>query len=197
MTQINFTARYIRPANIKKLDGNSYKPHTASLVEMEDADRPALEFIEDCWRTPITKQIRRESRRIGAEGLHIYAVTSQADKFEKLNPDNVLGMMLFQEGKSLRPYNKIELLQVSPTEMSPNYGSTINKKWKKFISTVFRFRDPEYKHIGKSLLDSVKAMHSDKPIRVFALQEAISFYEHNGFKITPESKTKHLLEWIK
>ena len=199
MTPISFTARYIRPANIKKLDGDTYKPHVVSLVEMEASDIPVIERVAFNWMQPVSDQLSKEADSIGKEGRHVYAITNQGDKFEKLNPDNILGMMMFQEHKSSKTHNTIEFLQVNPMDMSPNYGSSLGRKFNKIVSFIFGFKKPEHKHVGQSLLDSAKDMFSEKPIDLFAVDKALDFYFHNGFKRIPGFKNRFLnhLEWIK
>lgn len=197
MTPISFTARYVKPADIKKFDGNSYKPHTASLVEMELSDRPAIERVAYDWMQPVSDQLYKESEYMGREGMHIYAVTNQANNFEQLDSNKILGMMLFQEGGTSKTHNTIEFLQVSPYEMSPNYGSGLSKNFNKLLAKIFKFKQPEHKHIGKALLDTAKEMSADKPIDLYSVKDAVEFYLINGFKRLKGFKNRFLnhMEW--
>lgn len=199
MTPINFTARYIRPANIQKLDGNTYKPHKASLVEMELSDRQAIERVAYDWMEPLAEKISEESVNIGRGGTHIYAVTNQAEQFEKLNPNKVLGMMLFRETPFFETHNVIDYFQVSPDAISPSYGDKNNKILTKIMDLIFKPKKNEHKHVGQALLDSVKDMFGDKPIELYALDEAKSFYIKNGFKKMKGFANGFLnhMEWVK
>ena len=197
MTPISFTARYIRPADIKKFDGSSYRPHVASLVEMERSDCPVIERVAYDWMQPVSDQLAKESQYIGKDGIHVYAVTNQTNHFEQLESNKIVGMMLFQEGGPFKTHNTIEFLQVSPNEMSPNYGSGLSKKFNKLLAKIFKFKPPEHKHIGKALLDTAKEMSADKPIDLYSVEDAVEFYLINGFKNLKGFKNCFLnhMEW--
>lgn len=199
MTPISFTARYIRPANIQKLDGDSYKPHAASLVEMELSDRSAIERVSYDWMQNVSDQIAKESDNIGKDGTHYYAITNQADHFEKLDPNKIRGMMVIKEGGAKKTHNTLEFLQVSPSDMSENYGDKLNRMMNKFLNKIFKAKKPEHKHVGQALLDTAKDMFSEKPIDLFAVDKAVEFYEKNGFKKLSGFKNRILnrMEWVK
>lgn len=199
MTQISFTARYVRPANIKKLDGDTYKPHTASVVEMELSDIQAIEDIAFDWRQPVSTQIYKHSGRIGQDGVHVYAVTNQKNGFEKLDCNKVLGMMLYKEAGSADTHNTIEYLQVAPSDMSEKNNGKLSNLVDKLMCKIFKSGKAEHKHVGKSLLDTVKEMPSDKPIDLYAVPNAVKFYLKNDFVPIPGAKKGCLkpMEWLR
>lgn len=199
MPPISFTARYIRPADIKKLNGDSYRPHVAALVEMELADSPVVERVAYDWMQPISDQIAEKTKELNNDGVHLYAVTNQKNNFKELDSNKILGMMLFKEGGANKTHNTIELLQVSPFDMSPKYGSKLRKTFNKLTDLIFKSREPEHKHIGQSLLDGVKDMFGEKPIDLYAADDAIEFYIINGFHKMKGLKNRFLnhMEWRK
>lgn len=199
MTPISFTARYLRPANIKKLDGDSYKPHTASVVEMELSDIQAIEDIAFDWRQPVSTQIYKHSGSIGQDGVHVYAVTNQKTGFEKIEFPKVLGMMLYKEAGEADTHNTIEYLQVAPTDMSEKNSGKLAQLVDKIMHKLFNCGKPVHKNVGSVLIDTAKGMPSDKPIALDAVPSAVEFYLKHGFVRISDVKRGMLkpMEWLR
>lgn len=199
MTPISFTARYIRPANIKKLDGDSYKPHTASIVEMELSDIQAIEDIAFDWQQPVSTQLYKHSLNMGKDGIHVYAVTNQKDGFGKIDCNRVLGMMLYKEAGATDTHNTIEYLQVAPSDMSEKNNGKLYNFIDKIMSKIFKVSKQEHKNVGTALIDIAKDAPSEKPIDLYAVPGAIKFYLKNGFMEISGSKKGFLrhMEWLR
>lgn len=100
-----------------------------------------------------------------------FALTTQKQDFETLNPDMVLGL---SKTKKETP-NKIQLdfLQVDPD----NYHNA-------------RYRT--YKQIGTALVEALKTIFKGNRIELFADFDAIPFYEKLGFQKVKNGKQNQL-----
>lgn len=184
MTPINFKANYIKRVDIQKYDGQNYNPCKANLVLLNQKDMPALSEIADMWDTNLTRGIK-SAYEYKLPDERLYAVTLQKDSFEKLYPSKVLGMTYFNEnsGSSNRV---IEFLHTRPDCISPDYKSDFQKLMQHIKKLIFRKKQivkkqPAYKHVGESLVSAMKELYPDKPIVLYSLSEAVSFYKKNDF----------------
>lgn len=182
MSDINFTANYIKPVQIKKLQGIKYKPYEASLVELTKEDIPSLKQVSRNWKSIIITLIECDSSiYLGNKNYHFYALTKQKENFAKLNTNDMLGVMEVETRKDL---NKIIGLQTNPEYISYKYGS-FKDRVKTFVKKLKEFKPfREYKHIGKELLNSVKEQSPNTEIELQARKQAINFYKKQGFKHT-------------
>lgn len=184
MTPINFKANYIKQVDIQKYDGQNYNSCKANLVLLNRGDISALEEIAYSWDTNLCRGIKSAyEHKLPDEKL--YAVTLQKKSFEKLYPNKVLGMMFFKEnsGSSNRT---IEFLHTRPDCISPDYKSDFQKLMQHIKNLIFRKKQfvekqPVYKHVGECLLSAIKELYPDKPIVLYSLSEAVSFYKKNNF----------------
>ena len=194
MTPINFKANYIKRVDIQKHDGQKYNPCKANLVLLNREDIPALEEVADIWGTNLCRGIKYAyEHKLPNEKL--YAVTLQNHSFENLYPNKVLGVAYFNEHSDSLS-REIEYLHTRPDCISPAYQTTLKKIKKLFQKLMFRNKQfvekqPAYKHVGQSLVSSMKELYPDKPIILYPLSEAISFYKKNGF-----IKKNELMVWV-
>lgn len=178
MTPINFKASFINKVNIQKYNGIKYEPKEVSFVEL-DTDNKEDRFVlketaalwGECFAVDIYEDAQKDSFK--AKNNHIFALTTQNDKFQRLNPNKVLGLVEFQENTNS---NKIEMLQVHPDFVSTQMGR------------------PEYKYIGSKMLDSIKCKYP-KPIKLYSVVDAITFYRKNNFKKDMDKAEQNYLIW--
>lgn len=170
---INFTARYIDNAKVlKSIQNGRYEDADLSIVELNNHDTRdlnALKRTTGLWDKKGAKYARamyyEASSDIPLPSVdkeHYFAVTEQKDDFTHLEPEKVLGLMIFDETN----YNSNELamLEVEPSCAKKN-GE--NRK---------------YKQVGSALVNYIKKSYNDKNIIVFADVNAIDFYKKNGFE---------------
>ena len=172
MSQINFTANFIKHANVQKqYHPNTYYNKQVSIVELDKDDAndiDALYKTSESW----TKDGARYAFDIFHEAVkgyeyddiekeHYYALTEQDKDYEKLEPDKILGMMLFSESKFNE--NEINWFQVKPN------------------SNFVNSRDRKCRHVGKAMIDLLKDRHFDKTIYVKSSDAAVDFYIAQGF----------------
>lgn len=174
MTAINFTANLIdRPTIKQRKYGFLWKPIDVSIVELDStklSDVNALGKTSKNWDKKGAIYVKHILFNIipylkaGIADIkdHYYALTTQQDNFEKLEPENILGLMLFREKNDCK--NEICYLEVNPS-------TTKNKN-------IFR----KYKDVGKTLVEFVKSQFSQKKIEVWSDLDAIDFYKKRGFR---------------
>lgn len=174
MTAINFTANLVDSPTIKQRKyGFFWKPIDVSIVELDStklSDVNALGKTSKSWEKKGAIYVNHILYNIipylkaGFADIkdHYYALTTQRDNFEKLEPENILGLMLFREKNDYK--NEICYLEVSP--------STTKRK------NLFR----KYKEVGKTLVEFVKSQFSQKKIEVWSDLDAIDFYKKRGFR---------------
>lgn len=167
---INFGAQFISNANIKHYDKDTdkYKDVSASFVEMNPKDKDDVTSVCDAvnfWYLDlyggnianVMKSVYAGKEKAPSD--KIYALTTQKDKFSKVNPDNIEALAhVFETNKRVR----LVYLQVNP-------------------DMIYQF-NPEYKYIGKSMIDSLKDKYNDRSIVVVPSKSAKKFYEKQGFE---------------
>ncbi len=94
-----------------------------------------------------------------------FAITSQKQDFDNLNPENTLAVVKITK-KSPKLVG-LEFLQVNPNH---NYNAEY----------------PNYKRVGAAIIDSLKSLFKGNRIEVSSDYNAISFYEKQGF-LHPEN----------
>ncbi len=171
---INFTARLVDSPKIQQRKSLfKYDAQNASIVELDlknKSDMIALNKASTSWMEnggKYASSIFFEAAYSGSDKFyrkqnHFYALTTQNQNFQELKPENILGLMMFQEVKGAP--NEISLLEVNPkTSMSCSF-----------------FR--KYKQVGKKLVEFVQENFFQKDIQVWADYYAINFYKKSGFK---------------
>lgn len=193
MPQISFKANFIHLTNIQNLNNDGYKPFNASFVEINPKNKndiSLLKCLSDTWGSD-SYAGSIYSAALGDSKLDnliienpidrkFFALTSQKNSYEKLDPKKVLGMVHINNYSNA---NSIEFLQVNPEYITPlKKESTVEKLFNKmFKITKATPKQPEYKHIGSGMLDSLKKLFPDKPITLLSVSTAIKFYKKNGF----------------
>lgn len=166
MNSINFTANFIKQVSIKKRENDEYKPYVASLIKIDKSnnnDMCALKEISKNWGESFA-QIINEDVNINKKNnnIHIYALTTQKNKYKNLNHKKILGLLEYND--NFENGGKIEILQTKPDD------------------TYTKNKNPEYKQIGKMLTKSVIDFYKKQKIIVRSTDESNGFYESIGFK---------------
>ena len=166
MTTLNFKANFINPVQIQKLYGNNYKPIEASFTELNLNDKKDIFSLKETahdWGECYAMDMYIYSRDEVPDGYkkHIYALTTQKQNFDFLIPYKILGLAEFYEKPDNT--NKIEFLQVHPDNVALQYGR------------------PNYKHVGSAIINSLKNLFPDNPIKLHSVLTAKEFYKKHDF----------------
>ena len=180
----SFGAKFINNVNIGKLcDGISgYLDCNACFVEIDPgnvSDIKALKDVSKTWSYAkfadniynAACELRNENELF--RNNKVYALTVQQDKFEKLNENDILGLVHTGalEGDALF----IEHLQVKPD--------------------IIYLNKPDYKGAGTAILNSLKNLTS-KIFLFPAKEESVkNFYVLNGFFEYPPAS--NIFTWVK
>ena len=179
--KISFGAKFINPINVGKLEGKAYNQVDVSFVEINPFnadDVSALENIAKYWKDDkfamnISVTADKIHKSKSADGIRIFALTSQGDSFEKLNPDRILGVV---ETEDMAPFH----FHINRFQVKPDY--------------VYK-RDLEYSGVGTAILNSLKEMCNKLSAISESDQSVKSFYERNGFDET--FKGSNFYTWYK
>lgn len=185
MTPISFKAKYINPVEIQKYDGKEYKSETAAFVELDYIDSSIIKAVNNKWNSKLVEGIYN-SFAAKSNLKHVFAVTTQIDSFERLNPDKVLGMALFEKYNKSNLFSEITFFQVAPEYLSIQYGNTNLTKLKEYFLKILHKNKknepvPKYQHIGKALIKSIQKIYNNERIALFALPKAEKFYKKWDF----------------
>lgn len=121
-----------------------------------------------------------------SEGYRFFAVTTQKDNFENLNPDEVLS---FCEVEEIINDNDNPVLFCDFEIPDEEYNANI-----KFIQSNEKsttMYNPLYKRCGSALLDGLKYYYNR--IHLKSLIWAKPFYERNKFKPISKDDTTHMI----
>lgn len=180
---INFTANFLKTTKIPKLNNDGkYSNAKVSLVELnkkDNSDKNALKKVANLWNekefTYASEIFYDAAKPFEYDNItkeHYYALTTQSENFENLEPEKILGLNVFSE--TTKPENELNWLQTDPSQ---RYGS-IEKR--------------QYTEIGKTIVEYLKEHFTNKPISVFAADDAINFYKQLGFKNRPTKSERQL-----
>lgn len=181
---ISFNAQRISDANILRYnkENGSYEDSSVSFVELnpnDKNDRNAVNEAVTFWKydlygSTIAHAMKRTSDSSEKEPSDkYYVITSQKDNFENLNPDEIEALThVFVSNKRV----VVRHLQVNP-------------------DFVYAWDKPECKHVGKSMIDCLKELYSDRAITLIATKTATKFYEKQGFEHTKDPENR--LTWNK
>lgn len=172
MNSINFTANLVKRTQIQKTkDFKTYNPTEASIVELDKYDERDLNSL---YKTVVlwNDQNAKYSSSIYHEAIkgyeyddveqeHYFALTTQKDNFKELDPNKILGLMLFSQTNAKE--DEINWLQVRP-------NTSVKQTWKR-----------EFSGAGKGLVTFLKDTKLGKPIHVQADINAVEFYKKMGF----------------
>ncbi|MBP3847915.1 hypothetical protein J6I39_09235 [bacterium] len=165
--QTVFRAKYKNPYKIAKFK-DGYGDFTASFVEIEphnEKDVSALENAIKYWEHDKFGQNALYATRAARDGSQyykyhkVYALTAQEDNFEKLNPDEILGVVHVGSVGDKKLF--VEHLQTNPNYL---YKST-----------------PKYVGIGSAMINSLKKYCNMMSLFSSKEKSVKDFYLKNGF----------------
>ena len=171
ISQIGFGAELVSKTSIKKLDSisDTYNDVEASFVEINPKDKRDRNAVNEAvfyWENDLygmnisntMERLAESDEDISSD--KIYAMTTQKDRFWKLDPDKIKALAhVFETNKRVR---------VVHLQVNPEY--------------IYVLGNPEYKYIGKGMIDSLKDKYNDRSIILVSSDSAIKFYEKQGFE---------------
>lgn len=171
LNQISFKANLISPAKI--LERNStgtFEPKTVSFVELNPEHNPdmnAIMEVNQMWdnrrtlASNIVEEMHDSMDFFEHAGKRFFAITEQADSLENIEPSKVLGLTETIQGN----YDniKIKFFLVDPKYQRGQ-------------------KNAPFKHVGTSLLESLKELFPNKTFSGQSTPEAVKFYLANGFQ---------------
>lgn len=180
---INFKGKYIQPITIQRKGLDSkFHDYRASLAELKINSQNDLMTINNLncnWgncQTLVNDTAKLFNSLYAKtkphEDEHFYVITTQKENYDKLNQDNILGIL---QTKNKNGKIEIENLQVSP---STNYSAIVRN----------------FKQVGRSLVMAVIKLNSDKSIEILSEFSAMPFYEKMGFVRTGNKTTRMVLK---
>lgn len=181
--QTNFGANFINKVNIKRLDSktNLYNACQASFVQFDPKNKNDLSAMSKAVKTwqgdHFARTIVNNAERI-VNGMssskinHIYLLTTQKEKFDKLNRSEILGVAQMRSNK--RDSDELWYLQVKP---DTKYGE----------------ENRTFKSVGSGILNSLKAIYNKK-ITLLSSYFAANFYETQGFDLRDPMLLEY--EWV-
>lgn len=176
-SNISFGANFNNYAKILKKDkiSGKYLPENVSFVTVDSrniSDLNALKEVYNAWgRDVLTEGILNAAVAKSCGDRYflrnkIFALTSQMEDFENLNPSKILGVadirVLGSKGNIF-----LELLKVNP-----------------FLKGE---QNPDIKKIGTAILDSLKEKFSRILLVSLDKPEVKDFYRRNAFKEFPDT----------
>ena len=178
--EVSFRANLVNKTTVKKRGWFSghYKPKEASFIKLDlqsEVDVQVLNRLKKLWTNSFVGQIYHDVTKTSCP-VEVYALTTQADKFEKLEPQKILGVA---ETIGDDSYIKLEYLQTHP-----KYIYDEDKK------------DRKYAGVGTVLLNQLKNMPDMRQIKLISIFSALDFYEKNGFKLA-NNLEESVLVWRK
>lgn len=181
---INFKARLLSKANVLKYDSDNdcYKDNTLSFVEVSPkdiSDRRAVKEAVGEWRQDLYGDSMAKSMEYFSFSSEkdmsdkFFVITEQKDNFVKLEPEKIEALThVFESNKRV----KVVHLQVNP-------------------DLIYPLGNPEYKHVGKGMIDCLKDKYNDRSIHLISSPTATKFYEKQGFERTNDPENR--LVWNK
>ena len=163
---ISFGASFIHNVNILENKGNSFRPRSIPFVELDindSNDKKVIDKINKKWNTNITNIMNEIiDEEIGKNTkIHVYAVTTQTDSFQKLKDKQICGTAMLLETPKL---NELVTLQTKPSLITKD-NSYVPRKG-----------------IGSAIIRRLQEMYKDKPMFLYSVEESTGFYEKLGFK---------------
>ena len=166
---INFKAKYIHSTDIIKRNGTrDFVNHQVAFVEIEPTnydDVLAVNSANINWdygetlSTYIAQSINQIFRKTRQEKeKRFFALTQQKDKFEKLESDEILGLV--EVSKLNENTQEIDYIQLNP----------------KYLGKV---RD--FIKMGNAIINSIKKLYPNKILELSSNGSAFNFYRRNGF----------------
>lgn len=168
-SNISFTAKFISTATVRKFANNgNYIPAEANVVELytkNKNDLKTLQEIKELWRKPnyagaICEDAFSANATYEEYRPSFYAITTQKDMFEKLLPEDILG--LAETRTTFGAIKSLDFLQTNP----------------EFLKKI----KPAIKGIGTQMLAFVEKINKGRRIEANAVPGTEPFYSQNGYR---------------
>ncbi len=181
---INYKAQFLTNVTVQKYDNKSkeYSDKHASFVEVDPKDKNDLRSVRhavenwnmDLYGMNISNSMN--SLRWSTDKKlsdKFFAITTQDNNFEELNPDKIKALAhVFETNKRV----DVVHLQVNP-------------------DLIYAITPPDYKHVGKGMIDCLKDKYNDKSISLISSPTATQFYVKQGFEKITDAENR--LVWNK
>ncbi len=162
--KIPFNARFVRNTTLLKYDTDSckYEPDTVSFVKFDTGNKKdfeAIDKLKNKWQDSIlishvkkcgTRMIKKDPY---AKGANIFAITSQTEDFDNLDPEKILSLVQTEDCGRKKIY--LRTLEKAP-------------------------KNDKYKKIGTATINALKEEYNK--ITLNSLKESVNFYIRCGFK---------------
>lgn len=188
VSNVNFKANYIKSVNIKKFDGKEYRPCKASFVELTSKDYNSIDRVVCSWNQLISYKIANSLKETMDSRTHFYAVTTQDNNFDKLEPKKVQSLSLVEDFSELK-LSYLKLLQVNPKSMSPKNGSLFSRFVKNLsIKLNLSLTAPKYKSVGAETIKGIREeIDKENALTLHSAFDARGFYKKIGM-VNPDDK---------
>ncbi len=170
VNNISFGAVPINKVKIKKFNKktNKFLDYPAYFVRLSKDNEQDIEVADSAakkWKNAkYIQNIATSAHWMPYKPIDVYALTLQADDFEKLQYSNILGFSVMRRDDKNFNNTKLYYLQVRPNAINVNNKNKLN-----------------YKHIGKSIVSSVKKLYHNITLDSEDNQNIKDFYKSNGF----------------
>ena len=180
---ISFKAKYIQPTTIKhKGIDSQFHDYKAAIAELKTCSQNDLMTINELncdWSNcqTLANDIAKIYNSLYAntkpsEDESFFVVTTQKDKFDKLDREKILGII---QTKKTNNVLEIENLQVSP---ETNYAAVVR----------------QFKQVGRRLVEFIINSNNNNRIELLSERSAIPFYEKLGFTRISGNLTRMVLK---
>lgn len=183
VSSINFGAKFVSSEKVlkRKASEKTYETNVVSFVEIDPNNSNDIKSIYnatrgwfyDSYGCCILMTLRDIAENfVDQKKYKIFALTSQKNNYEELNPDKILGLsqMILTEGET--PY--LNYLQVNPD----------------YIEQYDFLKNREYKGIGNGMLNALKKVYDSISLRA-ASSGLDSFYKKNSFSLVNKLDKKY------
>lgn len=166
---ISFTAKFISPVTVlKSTDTGKYLQKSVSCVELLPRSRNDLQSLKDLhelwghgnYSGDIYYDAKDFNGYFEEYRPSFFAITKQKDNFEKLVPEDILGIA--ETSTTFGGIKDLDYLQTNPN----------------FLNKV----QPAFKHIGTAMLNFIESINKGRRIEINSVPEAESFYLKNGYQ---------------
>ncbi len=188
-SNINFSARYVNSATVKKLDkaARDYVNRSAYMLEFDPASKKDLDAV-----------VKIAERWNGARFGDDIATTANKLYYSKENPHQERIFLFTTQNSNYAVPDVKQILGVAQTSCDDGYSICVD-----YIQTKPSLmnkpdkspKQKDFKHVGVGMLDSLKKKFADKPVYLYPLPDVVKFYENNGFKEISKNPTKY--KWTK
>lgn len=173
----NFGARFISPATIKiKNDKGKWVDDTVSFIKLNTgrkADVKAIEDVKYHWDGQNLSGGVAEEVKILGNKAEVFALTTQTDNFERVNPKDILGVM--STDKIYKAKGDVEIFKIGS---DPAFAYEQNH------------RHRSIRHVAKSMLQEfVKLLNKNKDIDNVVVHSDFNdrkFLNRVGFKLVED-----------